>query len=120
MDQDGALKWRDVLEKHHAAMLGGELGRPVPFLTFQNAVLEALSYAEKAQLKAPDRLAPAMTRRRSHAELLNQDLRRQRLAATQEQALQVLLESCGPFADKAVVLVFEKQPVAHLVGAKGL
>jgi hypothetical protein len=115
MDQSGALKWRDVVEKHHAAMLD-ELS--VQFHSdLQNAVLEALS-TEKAQLKRQTARA-CDDARRSHTELLNQDLRRQRLAATQEQALQFLLESCAPFADKAVVLVFENNQ-AHVIAAKGL
>jgi hypothetical protein len=115
MDQSGALKWRDVVEKHHRAMLD-ELS--IQFHSdLQDAVLEALS-AEKAQLKR--QVARACDdARRSHAETLNQALRRQRLAATQEQALQFLLESCAPFADKAVVLAFENNQ-AHVVAAKGL
>ncbi|HWE48728.1 MAG TPA: hypothetical protein VG273_03010 [Bryobacteraceae bacterium] len=115
MEQNGASKWREVADKHHFAMideLTGQFHSDV-----QDAVMEALS-AERAQLKR--QVARACDdARRSHAELLNQALRRQRQAPDQEQALRFLLESAGPFADKAVVLVFENNQ-AHVVAAKGL
>jgi len=115
MGESGALKWREVVDKHHSSLLD-ELSTQY-HADLQDALSGALA-SERTQLRR--QIAQACDdARRSHAELLNQALRRQRQAAGQEQVLQFLIESCSPFADKAVVLVFENNQ-ARSVATKGL
>ena len=119
MDQSGALKWREVVEKNHAAMLD-ELSAQF-HSDLQDALAQELASAlasERAGFRR--QLAQACDdARRSRAEQLNQALRRQRHAAGREQVLQFLLESCAPLVDKAVVLLFENNQARAIV-MKGL
>jgi hypothetical protein len=115
MHESGALQWREVVDKHHAAMVDEISAR------LDSEVRDAVTGALAAErTKYGQHVAHACDEaRRSHAELLNQALRRIRHATGQQQVLQFLAESCGPLAGKVVVLVFENNQ-AHSVGMKGI
>lgn len=85
------MQWREVVGKHQAAM-ADELA----------AVLDS----ELAAL------------RRSHAESLNQTVRRFRQATSDGQVLQLLNETCAPCAEQTLLLTFENNhpPVVRFAG----
>jgi hypothetical protein len=88
---DGAaLTWREVVDKHHSALID-ELSIRLD-ADLRDAVSEAV--------KAGDRL------HRSRIESLNQVLRRLR-TLPEEDIPALLAEACASFADRLVVLVFE-------------
>ena len=103
MHEAGALTWRDVVERHHSSLVY-ELSERLDS-DLNDAVSRAVA-AERSQ--ASDQLG--LTRAevsRTQAESLNQALRRMRQANGDQQILQALVESIGPYAASAVVLVFE-------------
>src|SRR5437762_14207740 len=103
MHEGGALTWRDVVEKHHSALVDELSAHMVSEL--ENAVARALA-TERSEAKA--QLASACEdARRSRTESLNQALRRLRQASSEEQILRLLAEGCAAYAERSVVLVFE-------------
>jgi hypothetical protein len=103
MHEAGALTWRDVVERHNATLVY-ELSERLDS-DLKDAVSRALA-AERSQ--ASDQLARTREEvSRAQAESLNQALRRMRQANGDQQILQSLVESIGPYAAVAVVLVFE-------------
>jgi hypothetical protein len=115
MLERGAGGWREVVEKHHSALvdeLSGLLDSEL-----REAVSEALD-AERSQ--ATRELAHACDEaRRQHAESLNQALRRMRQTPSEEQILQLLQQSCAPYAERLVVLVIENNR-ARVAAANGI
>ncbi len=104
MPQPGApgSEWRGIFEKHQTA-LAADLSQ---FLetsvrdAVAAAVLEERSHAGRRTARACEEA------RRSQAESLNQALRRLRLANTERASLEILNETCTPWAERAVVMVF--------------
>lgn len=102
MHQSDALSWRDVVEKHHCALVD-ELSERLDS-ELRQAVSEAMALEHS---KFDARLKQAGTdARRTQIDSLNQFLRRLR-GADQEQVLALLAEDCSPYAEQLVVLVFE-------------
>lgn len=112
---DGALAlndltWREIVENHHSSLvdeLSRRLDSDLKRLASErdDAVARALA-SERTQASAQMALACNQARR-SQAEALNQSLRRLRQSNGEQQILQTLSESCAPYAEIAVVLVFE-------------
>jgi hypothetical protein len=103
MHDAGAATWREVVDKHHCALVD-ELSTRIDS-ELQGAILRAIEL-ENTKLNA--RLERSNTdARRSQAESLNQIIRRLRRAASSEQVLETLGRSCAEYAEKLVVLVFE-------------
>jgi hypothetical protein len=103
MPDGGALTWRELVEKHHSALLDELSAHMVSEL--QTAVARAVA-AERSEANA--NLARACDdARRTRTESLNQALRRLRQASSEEQTLRLLAGSCAPFAGRSVVVVFE-------------
>ncbi len=112
MHESGALTWREVVERHHSAMVDELSGRLDSDL--QDAVSRAVA-AERSQ--AGDRMARACEEtRRTQAESLNQALRRLRQAGGEEQILRTLIESCSAYTEVSVVLVFENSQARAVAG----
>jgi hypothetical protein len=103
MHDGGTLTWRDVVEKHHAA-LTDELAVRLDS-DFRDAVSRAVD-AERSQTSG--QIARACDEaRRLQSELLNQTLRRLRQGTSEEQILELLNEGCAACSERSVVLVFE-------------
>jgi len=68
---------------------------------------------ELSQRLASDLSEAVNTARRVHSESLNQALRRLRLATSEEKTLDLLSETCGPYAERPVVLVLFEASRAH-------
>ena len=97
------LTWRDVVEKHHSAMVD-ELTVRLDS-DFRDAVSRAVD-AERSQTSAE--IARACEEaRRLQSEILNQTLRRLRQGTSEEQILELLNEGCAACSERSVVLVFE-------------
>src|ERR1700733_5609359 len=113
-DPGSNLTWREIVENHHSTLiddLSARLDSDV-----KHAVAEALA-AER--VRAETQLAVACVEAKtSQAESLNQSLRRLREANGEEHILLTLCESCAPFADLLVVLVFENNQ-ARVVASRG-
>lgn len=108
------LTWREIVENQHSTLIDALSARLDSDLRI--AVSEAVA-AERA--RAETHLAVACVEARiSQAELLNQSLRRLREANGEEHILRTLCESCAPFADLLVVLVFENNQ-ARVVASRG-
>jgi hypothetical protein len=123
MHEGASLGWREVVERHHSHMLAEMMPAMLDEISsrldseVRTAINSALA-AERSQYG--QQVAQACDEaRRSHAELLNQSLRRLRHAGGQEQVLQFLAESCAQLAGKVVVLVFENNH-ARSVAIKGI
>jgi hypothetical protein len=102
-DGRGTLTWRDVMEKHHAA-LTDELAVCLDS-DFRDAVSRAVD-AERSQTSG--QIARACDEaRRLQSEFLNQTLRRLRQGISEEQILELLNEGCAACSERSVVLVFE-------------
>jgi hypothetical protein len=115
MHDSGAPEWREVLHKHHSAMVD-ELSAALDS-DLQHAVSEALT---EERARAARQIAGACEdARRSHAESLNQALRRLREADSDEKILQLLNDSCAPHTRQSVVLVFENNQ-ARTVASRGV
>jgi hypothetical protein len=107
MHDGGVLTWREVVEKHHSALVD-ELSERLDS-ELRNAVSHAVA-VERSQ--ATGLLARACDdARRSQAESLNLALRRLRHATGEEQILQLLTEGCALYAERSVVVVFESSQV---------
>ena len=112
--QDGTLTWRELVEKHHHAMVDELSAQIVSEL--ESAVEQAIA-AERSE--ATSKLAFACEEaRRARTEALNQALRRLRQAVGEEQILRHLAEGCAPYTARSVVLVFENHQ-ARVVAAQG-
>jgi hypothetical protein len=111
MQESGAPGWRELIGKHHSAMVDEISDR------LDSEVRTAIALERSQQ-----NLHLARARddaRRSHAEQLNLALRRLREAHTEEQVLQHLAESCSRHASRVVVLVFENNQ-GRAVATKGI
>lgn len=109
------LTWREILEHHHSSMVDEMAARLDSDL--QDAVAKAVA-TERA--RAENQVALACDQaRRSQSESLNQSLRRLRQAANDENVLNILSESCAPYTQCLVVLVFENNQ-AHVAASRGL
>ncbi len=106
--------WRDIVSKHQSAMVD-ELS--VRFASdVSDAVMMALT-AERAQSNRV--IARACEEaKRAHSESLNQALRRLRLATSEEKTLQLLHETCGPYAQRSFVLVFSDGHAHSVAGGE--
>jgi hypothetical protein len=102
MQEDGAFTWRDVVEKHHGALVD-ELS-----VRLDSDLREAVNHAVVAERsKAGAELKRACDEARgSQTETLNQFLRRLR-ATGEARVPELVAESCSSYAEKLVVLVFE-------------
>jgi hypothetical protein len=115
MHEGGALTWREVVERHHSALvdeisvrLDSEVHEAV-----ERAVAAAL--AEAGVKAAADVKRAREDARQSQVESLNQFLRRLR-AAGEERVLDLLAEGCASYAGKLVVLVFESNQARSAAG----
>jgi len=111
MHESGAPVWRELIEKHHSAMVD-EISDRLDSEVRTAVVLER-SQQNQHLARARD------DARRSQAEQLNLALRRLRDAGTEEQVLQHLAESCSQHASRVVVLVFENNK-GRAVATKGV
>jgi hypothetical protein len=103
MHDGAALSWFEIVEHHHACLIDELTNRLDSDL--RDAVAKAVA---EERTSADGRLTLARYEAQtSQAELLNQALRRLRQANGEEHILQALSESCAPYAQHAVVLVFE-------------
>jgi len=97
------LTWREIVEHHHSSMVDELAVRLDSDL--QTALAQAVA-AERA--RAENQVSVACEQaRRAQSESLNQSLRRLRNAPNDENILKILSESCAPYAQHSVVLVFE-------------
>jgi hypothetical protein len=102
MQEGGAFTWREVVERHHCALVDELSGR------LDSDLHEAVSLAVAAEhSKAGSELKRACDDARlSQTETLNQFLRRLR-AIGEARVLELVAESCASYAEKLVVLMFE-------------
>jgi len=102
MHEGGTLTWREVVDKHHSALVDELTGR------LDSDLRDAISRAiADEQSKAGLQLKQACDdARRSQVESLNQMLRRLRETG-EERVLDLLAEGCASYAEQLVVLVFE-------------
>jgi hypothetical protein len=108
------MTWREIVENHHSTLVDALSARLDSDL--QHAVAEAVA---TERIRAEAQLAVACVEAKtSQAETLNQSLRRLREATGEEHILRTLCESCAPFADLLVVLVFENNQ-ARVVASRG-
>lgn len=114
MQEGGAQTWRDLVERHHLALLDELTARLDSELS--HAVSEAVA-AERSRTSEQIERAREESGR-SRVESLNQLLRRLR-AADAEQVLPLLAEGCAPYTEQLVVLVFESNQ-ARAVAAFGI
>jgi len=113
-DPDNSLTWEEIVLNHHSSLIDALSARLDSDV--KRAVAEALA-AER--VRAETQLAVACVEAKtSQAETLNQSLRRLREANGEEHILRTLCESCAPFADLLVVLVFENNQ-ARVVASRG-
>jgi hypothetical protein len=101
-DVTAGSDWQDIISKHQSAMVED---LSVRFAANVNeAVTSALtaerSHSSRAIARACDEA------RRAHSEFLNQALRRLRMATSEEKTLQLLHDTCAPYAERCIVLVF--------------
>ncbi len=113
-DPGNSLTWEEIVLTHHSALIDALSARLDS--DQKRAVAEALA-AERARAETQTALA-CVEAKTSQAESLNQSLRRLREAAGEEHILRTLCESCAPFADLLVVLVFENNQ-ARVVASRG-
>lgn len=113
-DPTESLAWREIVENHSSALIDALSARLDSHV--RHAVAEALA-AERVRAETQLALA-CVEAKASQAESLNQSLRRLREAAGEEHILRTLCESCAPFADLLVVLVFENNQ-ARVVASRG-
>jgi hypothetical protein len=114
MHEGGALTWREVVDKHHSALID-ELS-----VRLDSDLREAVAQAAAAERSESSReLKRACDEAgRSRVESLDQILRRLRTAA-EEQILPLFAEVCAPYAEQLVVLVFESNQ-ARSVASVGI
>jgi hypothetical protein len=113
-DPGYSVTWREIVEKHQSALIDDLSAR------LDSDVSDAVNKALAAErVRAETQLAVACVEAKtSQAEVLNQSLRRLREATGEEHILRTLCESCAPFADLLVVLVFENNQ-ARVVASRG-
>jgi hypothetical protein len=104
--QDGVVTWREVVERHHAALVDDLTLRLDSEI--QNAVARAV---QKEHEQAVTQIERA---RRTTAESLNQTLRLIRQSAAEAPALQLLADGSAPYAQRAVVLLIENNQARSL------
>jgi hypothetical protein len=112
MHEGGALGWRELVDKYHSDLVE-ELS-----VRLDSDLREAVSRAVDAERsQASVRLKLECDEaRRSQVESLNQVLRRLR-AASEEHVLELAAESCASYAEKVVVLVFERNQASCIASA---
>ena len=115
MAETQALNWRELLEKHHSALVD-ELRIPI-----DADVREAAGQATAlAHAEGDIRVAEARVEaRRAVADSLHQSIRRLRQASGEIRILKVLNEVTAPWAAQSVVLVFENHQ-ARSVALRGI
>ena len=111
MQESGAPGWRELIGKHHSAMVD-EISDRLDSEVRTAVALERSQHSHHLARAREDA-------RRSHAEQLNLALRRLRDAGTVEQVLRHLAESCSQHASRVVVLVFEDNQ-GRAVATKGI
>lgn len=106
--QDGVVTWREVVERHHAALVDDLT------LRLDSEIQKAVAHAvRKEQERAVTQIERA---RRTTAESLNQTLRLLRQSAAEAPALQLLADGSAPYAQRAVVLLIENNHAKSLSG----
>src|SRR5579863_8950714 len=114
------LTWREIVERHHSSLVDELTARLDS--DRQNAVTEALN-SERARVETQLSVACDQARN-SQAEVLNQSFRRLRQASDEKNILQTLSESCAPYTESSVVLVFENNQAwvaaSHGIEAAGI
>lgn len=109
------LTWREIISKHQASM-ADELSARLS-VDMSEAIDAALT-AERSQ--ANRQIARACEEaRRTHSESLNQALRRLRAATSAQKTLELLRETCAPYAERSAVLLFDEAR-AYAIGDEGL
>ena len=134
MDQSVALKLRELIGKHSAAMvdeLSGHMDSELQAARNEAATQAANEVAAEVAAQAAEAMEEAIGQERLHAETeilkarlstaesLNQCLRRIRQTHSEEDALSILPEGTALFAQRAVVLQVENNQ-AVLLGARGI
>ena len=114
MAEGEALTWRELLEKHHSALLD-EMGPRLDADVRRAAEQAAGVTRAEADLRiaAARQLASAQARTAA-ADSLHQALRRLRQSSGHNQILKVLNEISSPWAAQSVVLVFENHQARAL------
>jgi hypothetical protein len=116
MNHGGSLSLREVVEKHHAALvdeLAGHLDSQLQAAREETSANERQQAASEIELV---RLRSARETRLSTAESLNQTLRRIRQGIDEAEVLGILLESTSPYAHQAVVLRVENNQASLFRG----
>jgi hypothetical protein len=113
-----ALTWRDVVDKHSAALVDELARRLDSDLEAARAETAAAERAQAALNAAAARVQALREAALSTAESLNQTMRRIRQAPSQAEVLAVLLEGAALYAGYAVVLRVENNQVRSL-GTRG-
>lgn len=101
-DVTAGSDWREIISKYQSAMVEDLSVRLAA--NVDEAVTTALTAERTQSSRAIARACDDA--RRAHSESLNQALRRLRLAASEEKTLQLLHDTCSPFAEQCIVLVF--------------
>ena len=109
--QDGVVTWREVVERHQAALVDDLTLRLDSEI--QNAVAQAVRKEHEQAVTQIERA------RRTTAESLNQTLRLLRRSAAEAPALQLLADGSAPYAQRAVVLSIENNQ-ARTVSVRGV
>jgi hypothetical protein len=104
--QDGVVTWREVVERHQAALVDDLTLRVDSEI--QNAVAHAVRKEHEQAVTQIERA------RRTTAESLNQTLRLLRQSAAEAPALQLLADGSAPYAQRAVVLLIENNQARSL------
>jgi hypothetical protein len=104
--QDGVVTWREVVERHHGALVDDLT------LRLDSEIQKAVAHAvRKEQERAVTQIERA---RRTTAESLNQTMRLIRQSAAEAPALQLLADGSAPYAQRAVVLLIENNHAKSL------
>ena len=103
MHDTGLTGWREVVQKHHSAMVD-DLKQAVDS-ELESAITLAVETERSKYQGAIDRAREET--RRSTTEDLNQNLRRLRQSAAQAHIFRLLAEAAVPFVNRAVVLLIE-------------
>jgi hypothetical protein len=104
--QDGVVTWREVVERHHGALVDDLT------LRLDSEIQKAVAHAvRKEQERAVTQIERA---RRTTAESLNQTMRLIRQSAAEAPALQLLADGSAPYSQRAVVLLIENNHAKSL------
>jgi hypothetical protein len=115
MHDGGTITWRDVVEKHHSALVD-ELTVRLDS-DFRTAISQAVDAERSQTTEQIERACDEALRAQS--EILNQTLRRLRQGASETQILELLNEGCGVCSERSVVLVFENNQ-ARCAASRGV